>query len=75
MFQVPENDITYRLDTGRSTTDYFSIEPYTGQITVKQRVSADPARPPFYTVRLSINKCWKLSEYVVCVILGNVSQV
>ncbi|KAH9514477.1 hypothetical protein Btru_025371, partial [Bulinus truncatus] len=40
----PENLILFKLDPSRSPAYYFSINSYTGLITVSQRVSTDPAK-------------------------------
>lgn len=52
--QVPENELTYKLEEGRVATDYFTIHPKTGNITINRILSSDPALPTTYNVRFTL---------------------
>lgn len=48
--QGPEKTLLYAIEDGRDATDYFTIDPITGVITVETRVSEDTTRPADYVV-------------------------
>ncbi|GFN79862.1 protocadherin fat 4 [Plakobranchus ocellatus] len=45
---APENNVLYSLDSGRAAADWFTVDSYTGLVSVRRRVSEDTARPPTY---------------------------
>ncbi|XP_055954929.1 protocadherin Fat 4 [Patella vulgata] len=45
---APEKSVIYSFGPSRNALDYFQIDPLTGLISVKQRPSADTARPGQY---------------------------
>ncbi|KAK7482291.1 hypothetical protein BaRGS_00026419 [Batillaria attramentaria] len=52
--QAPENTIIYRLSDSRNPLDYFTIDPYSGLVTVAKRLSDTPLDNPPNSYRLYI---------------------
>lgn len=54
--QLPEKTLLYSIEDGRAATDYFVIDPITGVITVKTRLSADTSSTTDYVVCTRTNE-------------------
>ena len=48
--QPPENQIFYSLEQGRTGSEWFNIDTFTGVVTINKMVSLDQAIPNAYIV-------------------------